>query len=676
MKKVISTAVVLVLFAISAAASYGYFEEAPVISYSGEWTGTTVEVTITPPSNKQLEEGDVIRYRLLNELVTNGDSGEPWLDYAAPLQIDKNTYIEAKVFFAAGGNTASAFSQITCVDKTPPKSPAITPSSSGWTKEPVEITISGGSDSQSGVARLEYRIGGEGVWTEYTSKLVVTSQTVIYARTVDKVGNVSEPSSLDVNYFDFAAPDVSSLTVTFSSADKPAVVDSGAFGQYYSSAVTVAISGAVDAGSGLMEYQYQFVSASNSLADDKWKKYDPSNKPTVTADFGGYVYARAIDMVNNTSGAVASTGFVVDLTPPVISNIKLSETALTGNRVVVTFTVTDNFLIETVVVNDTYAGVHLPSFTAFRNGDYKIVASDKAGNTAEQTVKISNINATPFTLLNTFDGLNPQDFTPASWANAMLAASDLRALITVESSAALIEAASENLINALEALVSRGDSTLSLELIERVEQYNSELYTESSWALLMEKLDALKETLDSTERTQETIDVARRALEKAVSELVTKGDFTALDRLIAQCERLEAGKYDPQKYVEFVKVLESVKSIPRNDSSQEAIDRAYGLLLETMNSLKDTEGEGAVDVAPVIFVVLGVLIIAVAAALFIIKLRSGLMEYTPDGEEPEDAEDAEDSDSPIAEDIGDFHIEDETTPESQPDKTGSYIGKK
>ncbi|MCT4613005.1 MAG: hypothetical protein N4A47_06530 [Clostridia bacterium] len=84
-------------------------------------------------------------------------------------------------------------------DNTKPTSPVITVNSS-WTKNNVSFTVTGGSDSLSGLARREYKIGN-GSWTTYSSPVTISQAgiTTIFARTVDNVGNISDSVNRLIN---------------------------------------------------------------------------------------------------------------------------------------------------------------------------------------------------------------------------------------------------------------------------------------------------------------------------------------------------------------------------------------------------------------------------------------------------------------------------------------------
>jgi len=654
-----------------------------MISFEAKPVNTELPVTVTVEGGT-LSEGDKIRYRMYAPTVSDADADPEivWTDYTQPVMVRENTVFEAAIFFADGSRSSSAVSAVECIDTVLPESPQLQASSTEWTKDPITVSLSGGSDEHSGLLRLEYRLGADGTWAEYTDIISISGNCEVYARSVDKAGNLSSPTVLQVSNFDLTAPDVAGMKLTLSAEGAPVVAESGAFGKYYGSPVTVRMDGAADSESGVASYQYQTVGGTDSVSEDKWQKYDPENPPVIPGDFCGFVYGRAVDNVGNCSSAVASEGFVVDVTPPEITNIELSETKITGNRVIVTFDVTDNYWLETVMVNGVYAGVYAPSFTAFRNDKYLIVAYDKVGNRIEETVEITNINTTPFTLLDTWKGMNSEDFTPSTWNTAELAALELQTLITVETGQAQIDAAAGKLLTALEGLVPRGDGTLSRELIQRLSEYDTTLYTESSWAKLQETIAALEEVLDDPESTQETVDSGRRALEQRVTELVKRADFTDLDRLIAQCERLDTDGFSKESCKVFTDALTQAKELSRTDSGQNDADAAYSRLLAAMGSL-EVKGEKALNVTPIVFVVLGLLIIATATALFIVRMRAkSQTEY--DGEEEDGGEYYDDGAEEYPTGYGDIQFTDEDYEDydddsdsfGESDDDAGYIGRR
>ncbi|MBE6754636.1 MAG: hypothetical protein E7559_09880 [Ruminococcaceae bacterium] len=654
--------------------------EMPIITYATGDQYANIYVTVTPPPGYNLGLFEHISYRT--------DGGE-WSVYSGPVVVQENCLFEAMIVRLTDHNSPIAIAEITNIDTTPPLPPEIIADTETWVSDNLRVVITSASDviiteegtvpGGSGFSRVEYRLGAEGAWHEYSGEFTVSSPVVLYARSVDMAGNCSEPVSIELNNFDFTPPDCSGLSFKFDSTVPPVQAETGTFSRYYRDKITVSIDGAADTESGLSHIEYQTLSANSALTDDGWKKYDPAALPVISGDFCGYVYARAVDKVGNISVPKSSDGIVLDNTAPIISGVTLSTTQLTDSRVVVTFSVTDNVWLDSVTVNDQYVGVYDPTFTAFRNNDYVIKAVDKSGNVTTHTVTITNINGSAFNLLSMYNSLVQENFTPSTWAIAQTAASELQGLITVGSGEDTIAAASEKLVLSLEGLVVRGDGTASLRLIEKVDDYDSEKYTESSWKSVADSVDSIRLCLADPERTQEDVDKVRHNLENAITALTLRGDFTNLDRLIAQCEALTPASYDPIKFSQMREVLSASRELSRTDSSQQQVDDQYRLLLEKMSLLReidtDTNDSGFNFV---MLVVIALLLITIFTVVFIVmrKLKA-----------EQDADDDEDYDEEEDERIGDFvftddeveevtHIDPVSNAANNDDSSDSYIGRR
>lgn len=611
-------------------------QAAPIIAFDGRPTSTYVEVTVTPAA--PLGSTDVIQYRT---------DDTAWENYSEPLKIDINCTVFAKITFADGSESAISHAEIVCIDKMPPSAPEILADNVTWVNSFVDVSVVSGSDLESGIQRNEYRLGEEGEWKQYTAPVKLTEPAVFYARTVDMAGNFSSMASMEINNFDITPPDISGITVYFTSDVPPALAESGAFSKYYRTPVTITIDGAKDSQSGLAAYYYQLADSSSALTDDGWLEYNLEARPEISADFCGYVYVRAVDHAGNTSYNTISEGVVLDTAPPVISNVTLTPSSLTSGRVTATFSVTDNYWLESISYGDNLIGTYDPSITIFRNGEYTITAADKAGNVAKSTFTVSNIDSTPFSLLSVFEQLDENSFTPSSWKPASEAAEELRTLLADSKDTKKIENATEDLTSALEKLISRGDGTMALELIEKVKEYDKSLYTESSWLHIDNAIDAIKLCLDNPESTQADVDAARRSLEHSIDELQLLADFTAIDRLIAQCESIDKNKYDPVKFEAFTVNLEAAKALSRTDSTQDAVDSVYNALLDSMNAMRIIE-EPVKEMPVVGYVIMGLLVIFILTLIFILlkgrRHRTGELlreEYSENSDDYDDADEAE-----------------------------------
>ncbi|WP_270619788.1 fibronectin type III domain-containing protein [Paenibacillus macerans] len=119
-----------------------------------------------------------------------------------------------------GGSKSASYSGTIFVDKTPPTKPTINLSTIEWFCGKVTATITAGTDTGSGVSKTEFKVGA-GNWTTYSSAVEIGTdgQTAIYARTIDKAGNVSEASA--VAKIDLTAPVVTITPEATGFTDKP-----------------------------------------------------------------------------------------------------------------------------------------------------------------------------------------------------------------------------------------------------------------------------------------------------------------------------------------------------------------------------------------------------------------------------------------------------------------------
>ncbi len=636
--------------------------EPPVVTYTDAPVSTYVDVLIGTADGAVLPDGWKILYRL---------DDSDWMEYTGELAVDINGIVFAKICTDDGLESAITSIEITCIDKLPPTAPEILADTMTWVNDYVEVSVVSGTDAESGILKNEYRLGEDGSWYDYTAPVQITSPVIFYARSTDLAGNVSSMASCEIANFDFTAPDITSLNVTFTCPSAPVLTDSGVFGQYYREPVTISIDGAADNQSGLGGYQYQLAGSSKPFTDDGWLVYDLNNRPVISETFCGYVCVRAFDNTGNLSGIYSSANLVVDNEAPVIGKIRFSTTEITSNRVIVTFDITDNIWLDSVMVGSSYLGTYDPTFTVFRNGDYTVTATDKAGNSVSAVFSVKNIDATPFSMLSIFEQLDEDSFTPSSWVNAAAAADELQRLLTVESNSELVASATEKLTSSMEALVSRGDGTMALELIDKVLEYDKSKYTESSWKRVEIRIADIRLCLDDPESTQADVDNVRRALEQAVSELSLLGNFSSLDRLVKQCESIEKSGYDPVKFEAFTNALNTAKSLSRTDSTQSDIDQAYVALISAMDAMKVPEAEEEPGIPVVGYVIIGLLVVFTITVLFIIfKSSSSATQAVLLEENSEDADDSGDdydySDDPydVHPNIGDICFsDDEETPE-------------
>ncbi len=150
-----------------------------------------------------------------------------------------------------GINEASPAS-VEIKDERNPDAPSITPSgtsgNNSYYKSDVTVSITAGSDNESGADKIRYSVSGAQTIAETTTASGTTSASItistngtstVTAYTIDKAGNVSAAKTQVVNK-DRTAPSTASITVT----------------SYDEDSITVKASGA-DATSGVYSYAFQ-----------------------------------------------------------------------------------------------------------------------------------------------------------------------------------------------------------------------------------------------------------------------------------------------------------------------------------------------------------------------------------------------------------------------------------
>jgi hypothetical protein len=98
------------------------------------------------------------------------------------------------------GNIANMRSARFRIDHTAPSAPVIETSAVQPTSNEVTFSVAGGTDLESGVLVSQYKLGAAGNWTDYAGTVTISAEgtTIIYARTIDQLGNISAETSATV----------------------------------------------------------------------------------------------------------------------------------------------------------------------------------------------------------------------------------------------------------------------------------------------------------------------------------------------------------------------------------------------------------------------------------------------------------------------------------------------
>lgn len=174
---------------------------APTLTITGNpttWTNNNVTLTVTATDDLS----GVKRIQKPDGTWVNGNS----TTYA----VSSNGTYTFKAEDNAG-NVGTKSITISNIDKTPPTKPTINTSTTNWTNENVTFTITHGTDIESGVQKSQYKIN-TGNWQDYSSAVTVSDEGThtIYARTIDKAGNISQEATVKIN-IDKTKPTISSI---------------------------------------------------------------------------------------------------------------------------------------------------------------------------------------------------------------------------------------------------------------------------------------------------------------------------------------------------------------------------------------------------------------------------------------------------------------------------------
>ncbi|WP_339784113.1 fibronectin type III domain-containing protein [Paenibacillus sp. FSL R7-0313] len=257
----------------------------PVISLNPpEWTKAAVIVTLTEGMDEASGIG-LTQYKL-------GSEGE-WIDYRTPFTLSEEGITEIYARSVDRASNVSASTSATArIDKTGPEQPTITLSEEDWTNQDVTFAINSGEDTGSGLAKSQYRLNKEGPWIDYTGEVTVTDEgeTIVYARSLDRVGNISTSAQAKVR-IDTTAPTEPVISLSSSGWSKEHV-------QFN-------IAGSVDERA--ISYEY-------SLND---APYMTGNTGTVSTNGATTIRARARDTVGNVSKEVSRIAYVDQMAPTI-----------------------------------------------------------------------------------------------------------------------------------------------------------------------------------------------------------------------------------------------------------------------------------------------------------------------------------------------------------------------
>lgn len=267
------------------------------------------------------------------------------------------------------GKTSDASGVYTVkIDKTSPIITDVIESTTDWTTGDVTLTVHA-EDGGSGL--YQYSFDGGQSWQGSPSSTYTANKTVALGtvQVKDVAGNTASYNTYFViGNIDKDAP--TGMTIGFAHDPFKIVAHFLTFGLFFGDTLDVTFS-ASDSLSGVDHYEYQTVAEGGKLSDDGWE----TGSLSISPDFKGTVYARAVDRMGNVSGYVTKS-LVADKTVPVIT--------LSSTSVVI---VNKNATIP-VSVCDEGAGVGSVSY--------------QIGGGAEQTVDLTTNDYSSLTKTYTF----------------------------------------------------------------------------------------------------------------------------------------------------------------------------------------------------------------------------------------------------------------------------------
>lgn len=192
-RKLITSLTVMIML-VSALPQY-VDAAAPAVTITGPSSATWLTNVLPKLEWKFVDEdGDLQKsYRIIvkkdDDTVYDSNSVQSAASSAGiPLSGDGSYEINLTVT-TEDGESASATHTLN-VDRTAPSAPSIQLTSAA---DNVIMNITDGLDSGSGIQKSQYMINVSGKWIDYTSPVTLTKAgtTIIYARTIDRAGNIS-----------------------------------------------------------------------------------------------------------------------------------------------------------------------------------------------------------------------------------------------------------------------------------------------------------------------------------------------------------------------------------------------------------------------------------------------------------------------------------------------------
>ncbi|WRS29016.1 hypothetical protein U6B65_14755 (plasmid) [Oscillospiraceae bacterium MB08-C2-2] len=289
-----------------------------------------------------------------------------------------------------GGNSAYLYNTVTGLDRTAPTG-IITGNAIGWTNDNVTLQLTASDTGGAGVRRV--RVNG-GAWVDgNTISFIATENGSTIFEIEDWAGNVGTVSET-VNRIDKDNPEITAIA--FSPTTTGLLARLANTLNVFNKQAYINIT-AADTLSGVAQIEYQLVAEGEAVDPGAWLTYSDAARPKIEREFKGYVHARCLDQAGNES-VEASEPVITDETPPT-GNHTISITDWTNHDVTIFVSTLDALSgVQSIECPDgSVIDSAAAAYTVSQNGTYVFILTDRAGNSTEYSVVISNIDKAPVT---------------------------------------------------------------------------------------------------------------------------------------------------------------------------------------------------------------------------------------------------------------------------------------
>lgn len=186
------------------------------------------------------------------------------------------------------------------------------------------------------------------------------------------------------------------------------------------------------------------------------------------------------------------------------------------------------------------------------------------------------------------ESYDAEKYTSSSWAGLTRALDAAKqAIDNPNATQKEVDNAAERLLEAITTLQERVNRTSLITLITVAETLRETDYTPSTWAALIQALDAAKIVRDNIDATQPMADEACQALQAAIDALQKRADKTILLIWINTAKNLDMGSYTPASASVLSKALQSADSIYKDANAlQSEVNDAADALQKDIDALQ------------------------------------------------------------------------------------------